>query len=451
MIGILMMRRFHLTSAVLLGLSLLSAHAMSPRGMADEEKPEADVLTIGSKAPELDVEHWVSDGHGKFKPVTSFETGKVYVVEFWATWCGPCIMSMPHLAETQEKYADKGVQIVSISDEDMETVEKFLKRPLKKPAAPPKEEDAKDDEKKSDDAEEEKEETYADLTGAYCLTTDPDRSNHTAYMEAAGQRGIPTCFIVGKAGEIEWIGHPMAMDKPLDEVLNDDWDRVSFMAEFKKKQAVDLLMTKISKLARAQDYEGALELIQNAKQQAGDDKQALTSFLRMEAQLRLTPIQRKLMKDDTAEEAQSELMELVKTAPADVAPQIRTMSVSLLMSMQKPDIAAALLNELASTENVAASDLNELAWNIYLQAQRNKQLPEEVLDGAIAIAEKAVATEPKNSMVIDTLAHLVHLKGDLDRAIELQTKAVEEPGEGITVSEDMTSFLEQLKKEKEEK
>ncbi|MFN9719361.1 MAG: redoxin domain-containing protein [Planctomycetota bacterium] len=430
-------------SLTLLLFTVVSVFSVSGNARAAEEEGDA-VLTIGSKAPELDVEHWVSDGHGKFRPVTTFESGKVYVVEFWATWCGPCIASMPHLAETQEKYADEGVQIVSISDEDIETVEKFLKRPLRKPVAQPKE----GGNEKEADTEEGKEETYADLTGAYCLTTDPDRSNHAAYMEAAGQRGIPTCFIVGKAGEVEWIGHPMVMDEPLDAVLNDNWDRATFMVEFKKKQAQDLLMTKITRLVRAKDFEGALGLIQTAKNEAGEDQQALTSLLRMEAQVYLLPIREKLMDDEQAEDAQKELMELVKKAPADVAGQIRSMSVSLLMSVQKPDVAAALLSELASMEQVVAGDLNELAWSIYLQAQRNKQFPEEILNGAVAIAEKAVAAEPGNSMILDTLAHLVYLRGDLDRAIELQTKAVEEPGEGITVNDEMKSFLEQLKKEK---
>ena len=85
-----------------------------------------DLLTIGSDAPALDVEHWVQSGEGKFGKVTKFEKDKVYVVEFWATWCGPCVASMPHIVETQKKYAEKGVQIVSISNEPKETVEEFL-------------------------------------------------------------------------------------------------------------------------------------------------------------------------------------------------------------------------------------------------------------------------------------------------------------------------------------
>lgn len=90
-----------------------------------------ELLTIGSDAPPLDVEHWVQNGNGKFKPVTKVQAGKVYVVEFWATWCGPCVQSMPHLAALQTEYASKGVQLISISDEDLETVEKFLEREVR--------------------------------------------------------------------------------------------------------------------------------------------------------------------------------------------------------------------------------------------------------------------------------------------------------------------------------
>ena len=79
------------------------------------------ILTIGSAAPELDIEHWVHNGESRLQPVTSFVEGKVYVVEFWATWCGPCIYSIPHLSQLQRQYADQGVTLISISDEPLET------------------------------------------------------------------------------------------------------------------------------------------------------------------------------------------------------------------------------------------------------------------------------------------------------------------------------------------
>ena len=50
---------------------------------------------------------------------------KLILIDFWATWCGPCIASFPHLEELQEKYKDD-LQILAISDEKVDVVANFL-------------------------------------------------------------------------------------------------------------------------------------------------------------------------------------------------------------------------------------------------------------------------------------------------------------------------------------
>jgi thiol-disulfide isomerase/thioredoxin len=188
----------------------------------------AQTLTIGSPAPALDIEHWFHD----HEPVTAFEAGKVYVVEFWGTRCGPCISSMPHLAEIQRKYPDDLV-VISVSTEPPETIEEFLER-------------------KKDDT------TYREITSAYRLATDPDRSVSNDYMRAAGQNGIPTAFLVGKTGELEWIGHPMRMDEPVAQVIANEWDRAAFAAELEEEKMVRARMQPISVLARQNKFPEAL-------------------------------------------------------------------------------------------------------------------------------------------------------------------------------------------------
>ncbi len=218
-------RPFGLRSPLLLALAvgLLSLAAGSPSAAAE--------LTIGSPAPPLEIEHWF---HEK-EPITTFDPDKVYVVEFWATWCGPCIGSIPHLSELQARNEDDLV-VIGVSNEDVATIEKFLER----------ENDGK---------------TFDEITSGYWLTTDPDGSTSDAYMRAAGQGGIPTAFIVGKTGEIEWIGHPMRIDRPIAQILAGEWDREAYAREMAEEQMVQRKFQAIARKIQSNDYSEALAMV----------------------------------------------------------------------------------------------------------------------------------------------------------------------------------------------
>ena len=125
------------------------------------------------------VAHWV-----KGEPVDV--SSGVHVVEFWATWCPPCRTSIPHLTELQEKFKDRGVNIIGVSNEELATVESFVKKMGDKMA--------------------------------YTVAIDAGATSK-GYMGKYGVGGIPHAFVV-KDGAVVWHGHPMAeLEGAIDDAL----------------------------------------------------------------------------------------------------------------------------------------------------------------------------------------------------------------------------------------
>lgn len=77
---------------------------------------------IGTAAPDFTVQD------ADRKVTLSELRGKVVVLNFWATWCGPCVEEMPSLVQLQQRFKDRGVTVVGVSiDVDGDAYHKFLK------------------------------------------------------------------------------------------------------------------------------------------------------------------------------------------------------------------------------------------------------------------------------------------------------------------------------------
>ncbi|MES2464922.1 MAG: TlpA disulfide reductase family protein [Armatimonadota bacterium] len=222
-------------------------------------------LNIGDPAPAITVAKFV-----KGTPVTKLGNGKVSVVEFWATWCGPCIQSIPHVSELAKKYPAAQFVGVSVWETDQNLVVPFVTK-------------------------------MGDQMG-YNVAMDRvptgakgnDGAMAKSWMTAAGQNGIPTAFIVGKDGKIAWIGHPMSMDEPLAKITAGTWDTAAAAAKFKADQAASEKLQALSReLGQAKEPKQVVAILDreiaaspametrlgtvkfNAMMRAGDEAQTL--------------------------------------------------------------------------------------------------------------------------------------------------------------------------------
>lgn len=209
----------------------------------------------------------------------------------------------------------------------------------------------------------------------YTVAFDEDRKTNEAWMKASGQGGIPTSFLVDKAGKIAWIGHPASADLPIGMILAGTWD-----------------------------YEKGPALLKKIAEQ---QKEIFT------------------VANEDPEKALGMIDALYKEHPV-LAGSMDDMRFSLLLSLPKMADAAAELGGKLVDKAIESKDpmaLNQVAWTLVDPETKFEERHIPLALRAATAASKL--TDDKDGAILDTLARAHFWNGDLDKALEIQLKAVE--------------------------
>jgi thiol-disulfide isomerase/thioredoxin len=157
--------------------------AKVPEGRDDislSHRKNVTMPEVGQAAPEISAKDWMN----LKAPLTLASLrGKVVLLEFWATWCGPCVQGIPHLNELERSNVGKGFQLLTLVEEGHQTMDKFIKRtPVEYPIG-----------------------------------------LESTALEDYGISAIPHAFVLNQAGKIVWHGHPAEpeMEKAISNALNE--------------------------------------------------------------------------------------------------------------------------------------------------------------------------------------------------------------------------------------
>lgn len=230
----LKLKTFALASAATVAITGM-AHAQEAAQEAPAQeapaKPAAaaDVLGVGSAAPALEGVTWVQGEEVK----SMDEKGKLYIVECWATWCGPCVAIIPHMNELHKKYADKGLVIVGMNvwEEGIEKSKEFVKK------------------------------QGEGMSYRVAYSGGKASKFTTNWLEASKTTGIPTAFVV-REGKIIFKGHPSGLsEKTIELMMAADFNADDFAKKQAEEQAkAKAFSEKIQGLFQTQDWKAIKEL-----------------------------------------------------------------------------------------------------------------------------------------------------------------------------------------------
>lgn len=375
---------------------------------------------IGDPAASLDIAEWVK---GDAVSLADVKGKKIIVVEFWATWCGPCRTSIPHLTELQKKFADRGVVVIGVSDEDASKVRSF-----------------------------------ADQMGEkmdYTVAVDNNRRTSQGYMTAYGQNGIPHAFIVDLEGRVAWHGHPMSgLDKALDKLAKtvvlespEDKKRADAQRKLREFTAAAARGEEPARLDKLAEQVAALD-----KELGGIDPGRKLDLTELRRTARFQGLMRDYQSAVAAGKPESDLAKIEQQASPLAPKGFKFEDYRGQFSLQRnfQDYYRAVTGKGEATripeltarlENSKSSDidaLNEMAWTLLT----DENIKTRNLLLALKLAQAAFdASSGKDPGVLDTYARALFDNGKVAEAATQQKRAI-----GLTEDKDRKAEMEQALK-----
>lgn len=301
-------------------------------------------LSIGDTAPQLTFSKLVKGNS------TVLSDEKITILEFWATWCVPCIAAMPHLSELAEKYTDEA-NVIAVN-----VMERTGDQPYSVVAPKVTEFVEKMSEKMR-----------------FTVVVDDDEKNmEKKWLRAAGINGIPATIVV-KDKKIYWIGHPMFLDKVLEQIKDGSYELMEQKKEYEKKF--------IAQRNESNSFKDNMTAIENA------------------------------ISSKNYQEAIALTDKFAELAPKSSYVYKQRKLQILLAFFKEEDV----LNYLKNTQKIDKKDAAALAS--FIATQEN--IPKKINLNA---AEIIVKSGEKNTYYLDCLATLQSRLGQFDQAYKSQLK-----------------------------
>lgn len=161
--------------------SLLLAVSATFAALATAPEARAQAPKVGEEAPSYELESWCHLAAGAKPPSPESLAGKVVLLEFWGTWCAPCVRAMPRLQALHDRLKERGLVVLGISYETVELFEPFAKR----------------------------------NGWTFAMGSDPAKR----VIEAYGVKSWPTSFVIGADGKVAHVGSPYDVEPAIEKAL----------------------------------------------------------------------------------------------------------------------------------------------------------------------------------------------------------------------------------------